>query len=159
MNLNGGGLEMKIDRQAFVRHNTPVYQPTTDRQALLNKGNYKLKDWQRTTQRQQQSAVPSEANRLQSAETQSVLSNNTSYKPEDWQKIMQQQQQSAAKPEINRSYRSGRSFSEYSMPGKLLFATALLSTLTAGKSEAMAPSATHSLCTKKEIFELEVIMN
>lgn len=145
---------MKINKQALVKHNTPIHQPTADRQAPLNKGSYKLKKWQRTVQQPQQSAVQPEVNRLQSAEARQALPNKASYKPEDWQKIMQQQQQSAAPPETNRAYRSGPSFSEYAISGKMLFATALLSSLTTGKSEATAPSVIPSGCNKAEIFEL-----
>ena len=54
---------MKTNRQAFARHNTSIHQPPENRQTQLNKGNYKLKDWQKTTQQQQPSAVCPEASR------------------------------------------------------------------------------------------------
>ena len=143
---------MKINKRAFVsRYNTPIHQPIEDRQALLNKHNYKLKAWQRATQ-EQITAHP-QANRHLPEDRQVPL-NKDNYKLEDRQKIIQQQQQIAVQPETSRAYRSGRGFSEYSTPGKLLFAAALLSTLTTGKSEAKALPSTPDLCSKEKIFEL-----
>ena len=144
---------MKINKGGFInnRYNTPIHQPIEDRQAALNKDNYKLKAWQRATQ--QQIAAHPQTNRHLPPEDRQAPLHKDNCKLEGWQKAMQQQQ-IATHPETSRTYRSGRGFSEYSMPEKLLFATALLSTLTTGKSESKVLPSTPDLCNKEKIFEL-----
>lgn len=142
---------MKINQHTSIRRNPSIqHQPPEERQAALNQGRYKLKAWQRALQ-QHIGAHPA-INKHRLPEDKQGLLQHGNHKSDDLQKIIQPQL--AVRSEISRAYTPGRSFAEYSMPGKLLFAMALLSTLTAAKATVTAPPATSDLCSKEKIFEL-----